>query len=120
MFMQKKCANKAGYNSINDLPISIQKEVNIKSRKLALQKREAALSLGISFDIETTASSNATSRLIDKAHNANYLVKMVYVMLSNVNLHLKEFLNESKQEATMYHQRILEEGLKELKKYFLS
>lgn len=36
--MQKKCANKAGYNSINDLPISIQKEVNIKSRKLALQK----------------------------------------------------------------------------------
>ena len=89
MFMQKKCANKAGYNSINDLPISIQKEVNIKSGKLALQKREAALSLGISFGIETTASSNATSRLIDKAHNANYLVKMVYVMLSNVNLHLQ-------------------------------
>ena len=89
MFMHKDLQKKVGFNSINDLPPNIQTEVNIKAGKLALQKREAALKLGIDFGIETTASSMATLRLVEKAHKLNYEVNLLYVMLPSHNLHIQ-------------------------------
>ena len=89
MFMHKDLQKKVGFNSINDLPPNIQTEVNIKAGKLEMQKREAPLKLGIDFGIETTASSMATLRLVEKAHKLNYEVNLLYVMLPSHNLHIQ-------------------------------
>ena len=85
----KEMANKVGARSINDLPPNLQTKVNIKAGKLALIKREKALKEGLSFGIETTASSDSIFRLIDKAHKLDYLVNLVYVMLPNEYVHIK-------------------------------
>lgn len=85
----KEFANKVGAKSINDLPHNIQNTINIKAGKLALKARQEALKLGIEFGIETTATSEATLKLIDKAHSLNYQVNLLYVMLPDETFHIE-------------------------------
>lgn len=85
----KEFANKVGAKSINDLPHNIQNTINIKAGKLALKARQEALKLGIEFGIETTATSEATLKLIDKAHSLNYQVNLLYVMLPDEPFHIE-------------------------------
>lgn len=84
----KQLANELGANSISDLPHEEQARVNLKAGKLALKVREDFFKQGKDFGIETTATSEATLRLIDKAHSLNYKVALIYVMLTSAVTHL--------------------------------
>lgn len=65
----KESAKQLGVKSINDLPRNIQNRINLKAGKQAVKAREYAFSKGIDFGIETTATSENTLKLIDKAHS---------------------------------------------------
>lgn len=84
----KESAKQLGVKSINDLPRNIQNRINLKAGKQAVKAREYAFSKGIDFGIETTATSENTLKLIDKAHSLKYRVMLIYFMLPNVDLHI--------------------------------
>lgn len=84
----KELAIELGAKSINDLPRNIQNRINLKAGKQAVKAREYAFSNEIDFGIETTATSENTLKLIDKAHSLKYRVMLVYFMLPNVDLHI--------------------------------
>lgn len=84
----KELAIELGAKSINDLPQNVQNRINLKAGKQAVKAREYAFSKGIDFGIETTATSETTLKLIDKAHSLKYRVMLVYFMLPNVDLHI--------------------------------
>lgn len=79
----KKLANEIGAKSISDLPHEEQVKINLKAGKLALKAREDLFKQGRDFGIETTATSESTLRLIDKAHRLNYQVNLIYIMLKS-------------------------------------
>ena len=84
----KELAIELGAKSINDLPQNVQNRINLKAGKQAVKAREYAFSKGIDFGIETTATSETTLKLIDKARSLKYRVMLVYFMLPNVDLHI--------------------------------
>lgn len=92
----KKLANELGANSISDLPHEEQVRVNLKAGKIALKVREDFFKQGKDFGIETTATSEATLRLIDKAHSLNYKVALIYVMLTSAVTHLNRVVQRVK------------------------
>ena len=70
----KQTAQSLGYGSVNNLPKELQQIINIQAGKQALRIRKESLDKRINFGIETTASSESILRLIDKAHQQNYIV----------------------------------------------
>ncbi|MBR1613473.1 MAG: zeta toxin family protein [Succinivibrio sp.] len=92
----KKFACEEGFQSISKVPLNRQNVLYIKAGKEALKAREKAFRQKLSFGIETTASSDAVLKLADKAHNLNYKVVLIYVMLSDADLHIKRVANRVK------------------------
>ena len=87
--LAKQAAQKLGYGSVNNLPINTQNVINIQASKLALKMRQDSFNKGISFGIETTASSESILKLIDKAHKLDYTVEIIYVLLDSPKLHIQ-------------------------------
>ena len=82
-------AQSLGYGSVNNLPKELQQIINIQAGKQALRIRKESLDKRINFGIETTASSESILRLIDKAHQQNYIVHIIYVLLNSAELHIQ-------------------------------
>ena len=85
----KQTAQSLGYGSVNNLPKELQQIINIQAGKQALRIRKESLDKRINFGIETTASSESILRLIDKAHQQNYIVHIIYVLLNSDELHIQ-------------------------------
>ena len=85
----KQTAQSLGYGSVNNLPKELQQIINIQAGKQALRIRKESLDKRINFGIETTASSESILRLIDKAHQQNYIVHIIYVLLNSAELHIQ-------------------------------
>ena len=85
----KQSAQRLGYGSVNNLPKELQRIINIQVGKQALRIRKESLDKRINFGIETTASSESILRLIDKAHQQNYIVHIIYVLLNSAELHIQ-------------------------------
>ena len=85
----KQTAHSLGYGSVNNLPKELQQIINIQAGKQALRIRKESLDKRINFGIETTASSESILRLIDKAHQQNYIVHIIYVLLNSAELHIQ-------------------------------
>ena len=85
----KQTAQSLGYGSVNNLPKELQQIINIQAGKQALRIRKESLDKRINFGIETTASSESILRLIDKAHQQNYIVHIIYVLLNSADLHIQ-------------------------------
>ncbi len=85
----KQTAQSLGYGSVNNLPKELQRVINIQAGKQALRIRKESLDKGINFGIETTASSESILRLIEKAHQQNYIVHIIYVLLNSAELHIQ-------------------------------
>ena len=85
----KQTAQSLGYGSVNNLPKELQQIINIQAGKQALRRRKESLDKRINFGIETTASSESILRLIDKAHQQNYIVHIIYVLLNSAELHIQ-------------------------------
>ena len=85
----KQTAQSLGYGSVNNLPKELQQIINIQAGKQALRIRKESLDKRINFGIETTASSESILRLIDKAHQQNYIVHIIYVLLNSAEHHIQ-------------------------------
>lgn len=85
----KQTAQSLGYGSVNNLPKELKRIINIQAGKQALRIRKESLDKRINFGIETTASSESILRLIDKAHQQNYIVHIIYVLLNSAELHIQ-------------------------------
>jgi guanylate kinase len=83
----------------------------IRAGRLMLEEIKAHIFKGVSFAFETTLSGRGYARMIPEWRRKGYRIKLIFLMLPNVEIAIERVATRVARVATLYRKRLSEGGL---------